>query len=238
MASLHPSDEAMKYLSASSFGLPPLYQTDLFPFLPILEAHGNVQHFKKKETLVATDSVIDNIFILKEGVILESSSNYNGLETGVLNFPCYPIAFFAAIHQQPTVYSAVAFTNTTVISISYKTYLELMQEHIDLMDRTLRFVSFDSRYANSKILQNCACTTLEKVYQVLYTHYLACQYYEPLRNIGLTQSLIATLAGVHRTSVISACKNLKEDNIAILEHKKLTVLEPDLLKEMAFSHMF
>lgn len=232
-----PDDETLKYLSLSAFHIPPLFHTDLTAFLPLFEQCGTVQHFAKKDVLLPLDQQTETVHILKSGIVLESSSNANGLEKGVLYFPSYPIAFFAAIHQQPTVYTVTAFTDLCVVSLCYEQYLQLMQENRALLEASLRFIGFDSRNANAAILQNCSCSTVEKIYQAIYAYHLGCQHYPPLREVKLTQNLLATLSGVHRTSVAHVIKDLKEQEIISLEKKELQVLEPHILKDMAFSNL-
>lgn len=231
------SAEELKYLSIAPFMLPPLFRTDLMDLIPLFEQYGTIQHFAKKETILFSGQQTKNIQILKSGIILESSSSANGLEKGVLCFPAYPMAFSAAIHQQPAVYSATAFTDTTCISLSNDLYLQLMQENRDVLEKSLRFIAFDSRNSNAAILQNCSCSTVEKVYQTIYAYHLACQHYEPLRNVKLTQNLLAILSGVHRTSVAHVIKDLKEQELICLDKKELQVLEPHILKDMAFSNL-
>lgn len=130
-----------------------------------------------------------------------------------------------------------AFTDAQVIAIPYTNYLKLMQQNLALIDVSLRFISFDSRNANTLVLQNYSCSTLEKIYQTIYCYHLACQYFAPLKAVTLTQSLLATLSGVHRTSVAHAIKQLKEEGIIKLEKKNLTVLAPETLLTMAFSNL-
>lgn len=231
------SAETIKYLSLSAFHIPSLFDTDLAPVLPLFEQYGTVQQFTRKDALVPLSQPAQTIHILKSGIILESSSNANGLEKGVLFFPAYPIAFSAVIHQQPTVYSATAFSDVTVISLSYQQYLHLMQKHRDILESSLRFLAFDSRNSNAAILQNCSCSTVEKIYQTIYAYHLGCQHYPPLHEVKLTQSLLAILSGVHRTSVAHVIKDLKEQGLIHLEKKELQVLQPQLLKEMAFSKL-
>lgn len=231
------TQEDFRYLSMSPFSIPPLFEVDMDLFLPDFEQCGTLLHYKKGQILFSQEHQTQSVQILKTGAVLESSSNTNGLEKGVLCFPTYPIAFAAAIHQQPTVYSVTAFTDATTISVPYNNYMTLMQQNRNILERSLRFVAFDSRNANVTILQNCACSTTEKIYQTIFYYYLACQYYPPLHSIKLTQNLLAILSGVHRTSVAHTIKDLKEMEIIRLEKKDLCVLEPKILEDIAFAHL-
>lgn len=231
------TDEELRYLSMAPFNMPPLFGVDLMQFIPAFKEHGIVKQFKKREMFLHLGQKTKNIKVLISGTVLESSSNANGLEKGILCFPSYPIAFSAAIHQQPTVYSATAFTDVTVISIPYDSYIALMQQNREILEHSLRFIAFDSRNSNVTILQNCSCSTTEKVYQAIYYYYLACQHFEPLRTVKLTQNLLAILSGVHRTSVAHVMKELKEQEIINLEKKDLQVLEPQILKDIAFENL-
>ncbi len=231
------NEDILKYLSVSPFHLPQLFQTDHSAFMPLFEQEGTLLNLKKKDVIVSLNTQTDTVYILKDGLILESTTNPNGLEKSTLFFPAYPIAFLSSIHHLPTVYSVRAFTDAQVIAIPYTNYLKLMQQNLALIDVSLRFISFDSRNANTLVLQNYSCSTLEKIYQTIYCYHLACQYFAPLKAVTLTQSLLATLSGVHRTSVAHAIKQLKEEGIIKLEKKNLTVLAPETLLTMAFSNL-
>lgn len=231
------TEEELRYLSMAPFGMSPLFGVDLAQFLPIFKEHGIEKHYKKREIFLPLGHQTKTIKILVSGIVMESSSNANGLEKGILCFPSYPIAFSAAIHQQPTVYSATAFTDVTVVSIPYDTYIALMQQNREILEHSLRFIAFDSRSSNVTILQNCSCSTTEKVYQAIYYYYLACQHFTPLQNVKLTQNLLAILSGVHRTSVAHVIKELKDHQIIQLDKKELQVLEPHILKDIAFENL-
>lgn len=232
------TEKTDRYLSMAPFIIPPLFHIDFTPYLAFFENCGVLQHYPKGSTLMSFEEQTQTVQLLKSGIVLESSSNVNGLEKGVLCFPCYPIAFAAAIHQQPTVYSVSAYSNVTTVALPYSDYITLIQQHRELLEMSLRFAAFDSRSANATILQNFACSTTEKIYQTIFYYQLACQYYKPLESIKLTQNLLAVLSGVHRTSVAHAVKFLKEQHIIQLEKKNLQVLDSQQLEALAFTNLF
>ena len=178
------TEKTDRYLSMAPFIIPPLFHIDFTPYLAFFENCGVLQHYPKGATLMSFEEQTQTVQLLKSGIVLESSSNVNGLEKGVLCFPCYPIAFAAAIHQQPTVYSVSAYSNVTTVALPYSDYITLIQQHRELLEMSLRFAAFDSRSANATILQNFACSTTEKIYQTIFYYQLACQ----LQTIGIHQA--------------------------------------------------
>ena len=229
--------QEQKFISLAPFDVPALFDIHLENNLPLINTYGRLQTYAKGHIFFHPEEKVETIHFLTKGLIAESTSNANGLEKLTLVFPYYPQALAAALHQQPIIYTAYAYTDVTVISLPMGRLLELMQTNRPLLENILRLLALETRNANNLILQNYSSSTIEKIYQTLYFYYLTAKHYEPLRSVKLSQQLIAGLSGVHRTSVNTALKTLKEQHIITLDKKVLTVLDPPALKELAFVEM-
>ena len=104
--------------------------------------------------LLRPEETIETVHFLTKGIIAESTSNANGLEKLSLIYPCYPEALSAALHQQPIVYTAYAFTPCEIISLPIGALLTLMQDNCSLLENILRLLALEARNANNLILQN------------------------------------------------------------------------------------
>lgn len=228
------SAEEKKFISLAPFNIPALFDIRLEYNLPLIQQFGHTYTLAKGQVLLRPEETVETVFFLTKGLMAESTSNANGLEKLSLIYPYYPEALSAALHQQPIVYTAYAYTPCEITSLPIGALLTLMQDNCSLLENILRLLALEARNANNLILQNYSTSTTEKIYQTLYFYYLTAKHYAPLRTLKLSQQLIASLSGVHRTSVNTALKHLKEAKIISQDHKVLTFIDPEALKELAF----
>lgn len=229
--------EEEAFISFAPFYIPALFDIHFEHNFDTIKPYGHIQTFPKGHVFLYPEQFSNTLYFLTKGIVAETTSNANGLEKMSLLFPCYPISLYPAIHKQPVIYRSSAYTAVEVITISYADYLQLMQQDLSLLENTLRLTALETRNANNSLLQSYASSTTEKIYQTLYLYDLTAKHYAPLAALKLSQQLLASLSGVHRTSVNNAIKHLKEEHIIDYVQKTLTVLQPQKLKELAFVQM-
>lgn len=228
------TQEEREYLTLGPFFIPDLYELDLernlAPYLHI----GEKIVVEKDYVFQRAGEVTEKIFFITKGVAYEALFSKNGLEKRFLSFKNYPLGLVCISHQQPALFTFAALTKIEAYVFSYDTFLSLMQQSKDLLANVLKYLALDGRRSSGMLTQFASCSTLQKVCQVLYCYNIGRKYYPPLKQVRLTQQLIAFLAGIHRVSVANSLKELRADGYIFPDSQKLTILQPHKLKEIGF----
>lgn len=226
------SHDDQKFLS-----LAPFYILELFDIQFIQKLTPFIKQtvqLPKNHPILQPDATPDQIYLLLSGVVIESTCNLNGLEKSALIFPGYPIGINCTAHGQPIFYTSAAYVPSEVAVFKYRDLLAILQSSLPILEDYLRIFALETRYSNHIILQNSACSTFLKICQTIYLYNLAADHYPPLGQIKLTQQLLANLAGVHRTSVGNAIKELKEAGHFATPLQNLRLKNPLQFRQMAF----
>lgn len=223
-----------KYLSLAPFYVLSLFDIDLKQSLAASQLHASPVHLPKGHVFLQPGEIVREIYLLHTGVIVETTTNPNGLEKGTLIFPTYPLGLFGLFHQQEITYTCRALTPCQATTIDRIELLSLLQSNRPFLNDILNLFALEVRNTNNALLRTASYSTNERIFQVIYFYHLTSKYYPPLTEIHLSQQLIATLAGVHRTSVHHALAILEQQQILRRHGKALAILQPERLFALAF----
>lgn len=228
------TEQEYLYLSLSPFTIPGLFSDNVSlaiePYLNEKRRRG----VKKGYVFYHTGKTTERLYYLKKGMVIETLMNYNGLEKNFLIVPCYPIGFHYCAHKQAIFPCTAAFTDCEVYEFEYEEFLSLMQEDRALLKQIIEISSLDFRLANSAALQNQSCSADEKICQTMLGYFIAKKYNSYIRNMKITQELLAGLTGVHRVSVVRAIKKLKREGIISYQKNELELLDYERLQEISY----
>ncbi|MFM9414036.1 Crp/Fnr family transcriptional regulator [Peptococcus simiae] len=211
------------FLSLKPLGL------DFSPWLADLTAIATVSHHPKRSRLTAAGDQLSDIIFLMEGAIIDSVANINGLEKCTLTFAPYPHWLAPAWHHMPLLYASTAYTDVTLWHFPREAFISIMKESEHFLYLIMRFSALETRRLYHQSYLQYAVPAHVKIAQVLsFYHYLRLQ--DALPEIRLTQSLIAQLSGVHRTSVAQSLQTLRKEGLLLKQPE--TPLSPEKEAEL------
>ncbi|MFQ8601998.1 MAG: Crp/Fnr family transcriptional regulator [Anaerovoracaceae bacterium] len=222
------------YLSLSPFTIPELFSDNVGSAIKAYLKEKRRRRVKKGYVFYRTGETADKLYYLNKGMVIETLMNYNGLEKSFLIVPCYPIGFHYCAHKQSIFPCTAAFTDCEVYEFGYEEFLSFMQEDRELLKQVIEISSLDFRLANSAALQNQSCSAYEKICQTVLSYFIAKRYNPYIRDMKITQELLAGLTGVHRVSVVRAIKKLKKEGIISYQRNELELLDYEMLQEVSY----
>lgn len=173
---------------------------------------ASVSHHPKGSRLSQVGDRASDIIFLMKGSIMDSIANTNGLEKCTLTFAPYPHWLAPAWHGLPLLYASTAYTDVTLWHISREKLSNIMKESPDFLSFIMRFFALESRRLyHQSYLQYTMPSTMKIAQTLAFYHYLREE--EVIPDLRLTQSLIAQLSGVHRTSVAQSLQALRSKGL-------------------------
>ena len=193
---------------------------------------------KAGQDLFSLGEPCDSIYNLVDGWVFQ----YNLLEDGrrqILNFalPGAVLGFHPARGAMAT-YSAQALTDAVVCVLPHKAFAQLSREQPAIGLRLAWLVSRDRSLAFDHLTSIGRHSARERVAHLLLELFIRCRSQWPGHRIAemhlpLTQEHIGDATGLTGVHVNRVLNELREDGIIAFRYRRLQILDPDKLVEVA-----
>lgn len=186
--------------------------------LDFIKGIGQVRRYKKSALLLGIGNLVQELFLIKKGVVRISMLGRNGVEKPVLYVAsgCFwgEEGFF---HGQPVIYNAKAIKEVEVLAVEKK-YASDIISRPGLAHLLIKSISLKSRILAHQVEDFAFRNTVEKLCRLLF-----CLLTDPASSFynnknKLTHQELAAIAGVHRVTVTNAIAQLKREGIIHILH--------------------
>lgn len=202
--------------------------------LEFLRQYSTIETYDKNDVIIKSDTYIDKLYYINQGLIRCTLANSNGEEKTVYYNDRF-IALECFFHRQPCAYKALAMKAVEVYAVDRKNS-QFILEQKNIRDLIIKALSFKCRVLGWQVDDLSLCNPLEKVCRLL------CCYIStdtPEQIIQLTHQELASLTGLHRVTITNNISKLKQLGlIQVNKDGHIVVLNWKALKEIGFDGRF
>lgn len=192
--------------------------------------------YKKGQVVFCEGNIPSGLFCINTGKVKIHKLGSDGREQ-IVRFakPGNVIGYRAMLSDDRYFATATALEDTSICFYPKSSYLELLKSDPEISLQTIKILASDLRSAEMMITNMAHKQVKERVAEALL---LLKSYYgladdKETINAVVTREEIANIAGTSTETSIRTLANLKNENVLILQGKKIRIIDLDKLERIA-----